>query len=437
MGFLKKGDKPTRAERKAQRKAEQAVIKAAELDARELAKEEKRAAKAARSRWGRKKRDAAGENEETHEPGEFGFSTPLPNFDLTPDHAHDQGRASDIGAFAPADVAPDNDRDEFLLEDRVTELSQGSHRADAPPLPGMGSLDPVEQQVVHQPDDEDEGPRRRRGFGLRKSKKKAEPDLVQEPSAPSSAGKGTQIRPVSLSQAPATVAPSPLGTQGSAQESFATLRRAVGDPNDVLVLDDPIVEPGNSATTAPPRNSVEPLRLDAQRSPALAGGFSENWLGLWVSEDGAAIFIEDDDGWFAVTVLPDPKTTCYAGPDYPEIQSYRMPASYSREELGEFDGERLSVITVPGLPEGHRSPMMHIYFLASIAAAQGGGNRFATPDDPTRRVFIVADLELGTVNPWSNDDDIEWIDPSVNYYKAPGKLDAYMMRRMSKDDPLN
>ena len=207
-------------------------------------------------------------------------------------------------------------------------------------------------------------------------------------------------------------------------------------PDEVLVLDDPIIEP--IASAKPLNKAVEALRPEAQAAQTGVEGFSENWVGLWLSEDGAAIHIEeDDDGWFAVTVLPDPTTTCYAGPEYPEIQSYRMPASYSREELGEFDGERLSVITVPGLPDGHRSPMMHIYFLTSIPAAQGGGNRFATPEDPTRRVFIAADLELGTVNPWSERDDIEWIDPSINYYKAPGKLDVYMKRRMSRDDPLN
>lgn len=463
MGFLNKGEKPTRAERRAQKKAEQAAIKAAEFDVRELAKEEKRAAKASKSRWGRKRRRSEDDSAELQEPDDFGLAPPQPHFDLTPDGAHNQGPASDIGAFAPADAAPALGRDEFLLEDRVTEVPHGRRASDhqpawADPLgahPGeaharVGHLAPVSPQPHPEPDDQDEEPRRRRGFGFRRLKKKAEPEPGADPQISPVHEQGTQIRPLPVSQGPAPAhaeTPPPLlqqpalaqeGAQGAAQESFATLRRSVAAPDEVLILDDPIVEPKPSAP--PVKKATEPLRPGAKVEAVQTGvdGFSDNWIGLWLSEDGAAIYIEEgDDGWFAVTVLPDPTTTCYAGPEYPEIQSYRMPASYSREELGEFDGERLSVITVPGLPDGHRSPMMYIYFLTSIPAAQGGGNRFATPGDPTRRVFIAADLELGTVNPWSDRDDIEWIDPSVHYYKAPGKLDAYMTRRMSRDDPLN
>lgn len=302
---------------------------------------------------------------------------------------------------------------------------------------------------------------------LIRRKAKAEP--APQPPAP----RGTEIRPVGASPEP--IEPLQAGarrsspsteTQDAVAQSFAALRSAVdgreqtpveplassnpesvlasieplvpgnggAEPDDVLILDNPV-------TNAPP--AAAPISKaaggPAQGHDAPAGlGFSENWVGLWVAEDGQAIFIEDDDdGWHAVTVLQDPTTKCFSGPDYPEIQTFRMPAIYAQEEIGDFEGERFSVITVPGLPEEHRSPVMFLYFLTSIPASQGGGNRFATPDDATNRVFLVADFELGSVNPWSDEDDIEWIDPSVNFYKAPGKLDAYMARRMSNEDPLN
>lgn len=487
MGLLNKGEKPTRAERKAQKKVEQAAIKEVEFDARELAKEEKRAARAAGSWWGRKKREASGDDDESRQSDDFDLTAPLPAFDHGSNTSRDfaESPAEGVGVFSPVDTAPDNGSDEFLLEDRATELHNPGRRASdrqfasperldvqpgntgISPPPEVGSLAPVSQRSAQSSDDLEEEPKQRRGFGLRRAKKKAEPEVPLDPVVSPAAlpavspgpEKGTQIRPVSPAHATAAIAPlhavraeavdpavqqQPLSAQGAAQESFAILRRAVSEPDDVLLLDDPVVEPVHLSSVSPTSaaahqtGKVEPLRLDREATPIEMDGFSDNWIGLWISEDGAAIFIEeDDDGWYAVTVMPDPKSMCYAGPEYPEIQSYRMPASYEREELGEFDGERLSVITVPGLPEGYRSPMMHIYFLTSIPAAQGGGNRFATPEDPTRRVFIAADLELGTVNPWSDQDDIAWIDPSVNYYKAPGKLDAYMIRRMSTDDPLN
>jgi hypothetical protein len=214
------------------------------------------------------------------------------------------------------------------------------------------------------------------------------------------------------------------------------VRNKSGEPKDVLELDDPITMA--PAPTSPiPTPLMEDLAEEGDEGTVHLG-ISENWLGLWVSEDGEAIFIEDeDDGWFAITVLQDPTTKCYYGPDYPEIQTFRMPGLYAQEEIGDFVGERFSVITVPGLPDDHRSPIMYLYFLASVPASEGGGNRFATSADTTNRIFLVADFELGTVNPWSDEDDIEWIDPSVNYYKAPGKLDAYMRRRMDSEDPLN
>jgi hypothetical protein len=408
MGILSRGDKPTRAERKAQKAADKAALKQEALDARELAREEKRAAKASRSFWGRKKRDDVVELDVSERASPFAATA--------------EGKVSDdpeAVSTVARDIAPE-EPDEFLLEDRVVDSASDD------PGPEEGPRLSTEQSHVISEPVSDEDPER--SYGLHILKRKTEPDLVGSviPQGSGAKSAGTQVRPMQASQ-----------------ESFAALRRAVCDPkpgpNDVLVLDDPVDE-ARSSDLGPSHShaEIEPLRLEDELIETVAEGFSENWIGLWISEDGAAIYIEEDeDDWFAVTVMPDPKSTCYSGPQYPEIQSHRMPASYSREELGEFDGERLSVITVPGLPGGHRSPMMYIYFLTAIPAAEGGGNRFATPQDTTRRVFIAADFELGTVNPWSEYDDIEWIDPSVNFYKAPGKLDAYMMRRMSTDDPLN
>lgn len=412
MGILSRGDKPTRAERKAQKAADKAALKQEALDARELAREEKRAAKASRSFWGRRRHEADDDEVVELEPSES--ASP---FAAVPEH-----RSSDEpeAANSVTQSAGPEEPDEFLLEDRAVDIA--SDGLD----PEQGPRRSVEHSHIISEPLSDEDPER--SFGMHILKNKTEPDLVGSvvPQGSKAKSAGTQVRPM---QAP--------------QESFAALRRAVTDPqsdtNDVLVLDDPVDE-ARSSDLGPSHShgAIEPLRLEDELVESEAEGFSENWIGLWISEDGAAIYIEEDeDGWFAVTVLPDPKNKCYSGPEFPEIQSYRMPASYSREELGEFDGERLSVITVPGLPDGHRSPMMYIYFLTAIPAAEGGGNRFATPDDTTRRVFIAADFELGTVNPWSEYDDIEWIDPSVNFYKAPGKLDTYMVRRMSTDDPLN
>lgn len=421
MSRLHQGHKPTRAERKAEKKAAKEAAKQAEFDIRELAKEEKRAAKAARSRWGRKRRDEEAEVDDV-EQGSVGFGHSEPPVE--------------IGGFVPGQSASRSEPDEFLLEASMQDVP-----ASPPRLQAESKQEPE--------------PQRRRSLGMRIRKKGAVAEVTPDVADHLSSDQGgTQIRPAREESAAFghshNTGPE---THNSPGENFANLRRVVagqgtqaprsasGDMDNVLVLDDPLVEPDPSGQRAasPNENSIEPLRLEPEnRLIQPVSGMSENWLGLWVSEDGKAIFLEEDgDGWFAVTVLPDPKSTCYSGPDYPEIQSYRMPASWSREELGEFDGERLSVITVPGLPDTHQSPMMYIYFLTSISASEGGGSRFAMPDDPTRRVFIAADLELGTVNPWSDRDDIEWIDPSVNYYKAPGKLDAYMMRRMEKDDPLN
>lgn len=449
MGRWNQGNKPTRAERKAEKTAAKEAAKEAKFEERELAKEEKRAAKAARSRWGRKRRDAEAEADEFG-PGPVGF-----------DHSD---RAAEFGAYDPAG-SPEDNPDELLLEENMREVPASPQRlTDRPPFgnpPQQMTREPGDilsgMRAVPEPEPEPE-PQRRRSLGMRIMRKGAKtevspvsrPDPRSNALDPRSSEQGTQIRSLHGGD----VSTGPDSTRAP-EDSFANLRRVVDSPgagasqsaparnelDNVFVLDDPLVESGAASGQTIPEGErhVEPLRLEPEnRLTPPASGLSENWLGLWVSEDGAAIFIEEDgDGWFAVTVLPDPTTTCYSGADYPEIQSYRMPASYAREELGEFDGERLSVITVPGLPDTHRSPMMYIYFLTSIPAAQGGGSRFATLDDPTRRVFIAADFEPGTVNPWSDNDDIEWIDPSVNYYKAPGKLDAYMMRRMAKDDPLN
>ncbi len=462
MGRWNQGNKPTRAERKAEKAAAKEAAKEAKLEERELVKEEKRAAKAARSRWGRKRRDVEADAGEFG-PGPVGF-----------DHSDP---AAEFGAYDFAEP-PDNNPDELLLDENMREIPTSPQPVSAPrpTMRGPGVARPPLgnplQQVTREPDDILSGmratpelepepePQRRRSLGMRIMRKGARteaspisrPDPRSDALDPRSNEQGTQIRPLHGDDVS-------IGSDSTRppEDSFANLRRVVDsqdvgasqptqipdrmDSDNVFVLDDPLVEPGAAGGQTVPAGErhVEPLRLEPEnRLAPPASGLSENWLGLWVSEEGAAIFIEEDgDGWFAVTVLPDPTTTCYAGPDYPEIQSYRMPASYAREELGEFDGERLSVITVPGLPDTHRSPMMYIYFLTSIPAAQGGGSRFATLDDPTRRVFIAADFEPGTVNPWSENDDIEWVDPSVNYYKAPGKLDAYMMRRMAKDDPLN
>ncbi len=450
MGRLNKGSKPTRAERKAEKKAAKVAAKDAEFDARELAKEEKRAEKAARSRRGRKRKNAAAEMDDL-QPDPRGFEDDEPS--------------AGFGAFTLSEPARDNEHNQTSdYQPAMRAPREARPLGGSQPLPDDLNPLPMDRQplALHQiaqgpdtmaPQAEaiPEPEPRRRSLGMRifgkKTASESVPESRPDPALTPMGKQGTQIRPAQASNPasgrgqmnadPVPLAPA-AGPQLSPADNFATLRRAAGggqatriDLDNVLVLDDPVVEPGGAAMAAVSRAEHQP-------SAAHDTGFSENWLGLWVSEDGEAIFIEEDgDGWFAVTVLPDPTTTCHSGPDYPEIQSSRMPASWSKEAVGEFDGERLSVITVPGLPDTHRSPMMYIYFLTSIPAVEGSGNRFATPDDPTRRVFIAADFEPGTVNPWSDRDDIEWIDPSVNFYKAPGKLDAYMMRRMAKDDPLN
>lgn len=478
MGRLDKGSKPTRAERKAEKKAARAAAKEAEFDAREMAKEEKRAAKASRPRWGRRK--AAAELDELDQ-GASGFEYNEPSRGFGAFTPSGRGRSDELDR-----TFPEADRDYTSVSPALAPDYQPATRAprEARPLggsrpqPAHPGISPMDQQptpfyqdagrpetVAPWAEDAPDPEPQRRSMARRIFGKKAARDSTgtsrSDPALSPVSQQGTQIRSIEANASPASLSP-PAGSQMSPADSFAALRHAASGPgvqggqaarldlDNVLVLDDPVVEPGGSGSAPLSSSSdhhVAPQdvasmaavsRVEHQRSTPPSSGFSENWLGLWVSEDGEAVFIEEDgDGWFAVTVLPDPTTTCYSGPDYPEIQSYRMPASWSQESVGEFDGERLAVITVPGLPDTHRSPMMYIYFLTSIPVADGGGSRFATPDDPTRRVFIAADFEPGSVNPWSDRDDIEWIDPSVHYYKAPGKLDAYMMRRMAKDDPLN
>lgn len=541
MGKFKSA-KPTRAEIKAQKKAAKEAARQAERDSRELAKEEKRAAKQSRSMFGfgRKKEEAPSEEADTDFDFGDAFAAKLA------DRSTDDKMASDVFA-APtkadrdsrAESGDDTKRpaqDDIIIDEDIRIIPANSRKAQELRAQPVSSPSPVARNIqptatpsalrAGTPDQPRESKLMTFDFGTaegramaRKALEEAEAAAVREAEMAAAAAaqareeeqrqilerqaqerqaqerqvqerqaqerqtKERQIMEAATQQSAGTLIrrkadephPAPRSetavepltargprppapdakqqeTQRAVADSFAALRSAVDrnddrgaiEPlrptgqaaasDDVLLLDDPITNAPRATDPIP----VAPEAFGAAEPEQAVRGFSENWVGLWVAEDGQAIFIEDDDdGWHAVTVLQDPTTKCFYGPDYPEIQTFRMPAVYAHEKIGDFEGERFSVITVPGLPDEHRSPIMYLYFLTSVPASQGGGNRFATPDDPTNRVFLVADFELGSVNPWSEDEDIDWIDPSVNFYKAPGKLDAYMSRRMANEDPLN
>lgn len=173
----------------------------------------------------------------------------------------------------------------------------------------------------------------------------------------------------------------------------------------------------------------EPSRLRMQ--------MDESWLGLWVAEDGRAIVIEEGDpGDYFVSAMPDPMSKCYTGPDYPEIETWRMPAEFVREPIGEIEGDRVVINTVPGLPEEHKAPSVYLYFLTEDEEEEGE-NRFAQRGDRLRSVFMVSDSTAGTVNPWGDGDEVLWLGEPASFYKAPEKLDLYIDKRLRKGDPSN
>jgi len=188
----------------------------------------------------------------------------------------------------------------------------------------------------------------------------------------------------------------------------------------------------------PTRPQPVPLADDTLGMDFMKLRLPNAWLGLWVSEDGRSLYIEsDDNGGYSVTAMPDPMSKCYFGPDYPEIETWRMPANFVRESIGELDGERLTINSVPGLPAEHRAPFVHLYFLTNVVGDEGGGTRFADAADILTKVYLVTESEAGTVNPWGEDDEILWLGSPANFYKAPAKLDTYLARRMLSEDPSN
>ncbi|TNE38641.1 MAG: hypothetical protein EP347_05695 [Alphaproteobacteria bacterium] len=188
-------------------------------------------------------------------------------------------------------------------------------------------------------------------------------------------------------------------------------------------------EPSAPAAMAAPELSKASGRLRMQ--------MDESWLGLWVAEDGRAIVIEEGDpGDYFVSAMPDPMSKCYTGPDYPEIETWRMPAEYVREPVGEIEGDRVVINTVPGLPEEHEAPTVFLYFLTADEEEEGE-NRFAQRGDRLRAIFMVSDSAAGTVNPWGDGDDVLWLGEPASFYKAPEKLDLYIDKRLRKGDPSN
>lgn len=192
----------------------------------------------------------------------------------------------------------------------------------------------------------------------------------------------------------------------------------------------------------PEVEKTEPVQEEHRPEPAAAAGrlrmqMDESWLGLWVAEDGRAIVIEEGDpGDYFVSAMPDPMSKCYTGPDYPEIETWRMPAEFVREPIGEIEGDRIVINTVPGLPEEHVAPTVYLYFLTSDEEEEGE-NRFAQRGDRIRSIFMVTDSTAGTVNPWGEGEDVLWLGDPASFYKAPEKLDLYIDKRLRKSDPSN
>lgn len=176
---------------------------------------------------------------------------------------------------------------------------------------------------------------------------------------------------------------------------------------------------------APPRKDRLRLRLP------------KAWSGSWVSEAGETIHIETlPDGTCEVTSLPDPMSYCHESREFPGIQAWRMPANFQREPIEGMIGERMAIDTVPGLDAGHKGPTVYLYFLASESDNGDGGSRFAEPGDKLSNVYMVMSAEEGTANPWGAGDQVDWMDPSTMFYKAPKKIDDFVSNRMASEEPL-
>jgi hypothetical protein len=209
-------------------------------------------------------------------------------------------------------------------------------------------------------------------------------------------------------------------SEGAVDESFGfdlQQRDEIGERDGQAVVDPTIAR-------APPQSARVQL--------------TDDWLGLWVSEDGRSIYIEEVEiGNYQVTALPDPMSKCYFGPDFPEIETWQMPAQFVREKIGDVMGERLKIDTVPGLPDGHYGPTVNLYFLAEADGGDAGETRFAEDADTIRSIFMVCDSDPGSVNPWGSADQIEWLGDAASFYKAPEKLEHYLANRMVKEEPHN
>lgn len=209
----------------------------------------------------------------------------------------------------------------------------------------------------------------------------------------------------------------------------------LGEP---VELSDPINVDENPMELSDPAQAIEkevpPTNIPVE---SMHLRLPNHWLGLWVSEDGRSFFLEDAGrGSYLVTALPDPMSNCHFGPDFPELETWRMPSAFVREPVGDIVADRLSIETVPGLPPEFLSPLVFLYFLVDVGDDENEGNRFAEPEDRVEDIYIATDFDPGTANPWG-DGEIPWLGGSGTYYKAPDKLDDYVLRRMENQEPRN
>lgn len=242
----------------------------------------------------------------------------------------------------------------------------------------------------------------------------------------------------------AEIAQDPVSSSGGLFGKMKSAKPDDGEDGDAIEIgEDNIVQLGSASApeldvAEDPQDIEESYEPRPSVSPdAIQVRLDDAWLGLWIAEDGRAIIVEEGDpGDYFITAMPDPMSKCYTGPDYPEIETWRMPAHFLREQIGEIEGDRLVVNSVPGLPAEHQAPTVFLYFLVPDRE-QEGENRFAQRGEGVGSVFLVTDSEPGTVNPWGDGDNIIWLGEPGSFYKAPEKLDIYIDKRLRKSDPSN
>ncbi len=210
------------------------------------------------------------------------------------------------------------------------------------------------------------------------------------------------------------------------------------EPMAPVELNEPVDVDANPMELTDPAQAIEkqvpPTNIPVE---SLHLRVPTHWLGLWVSEDGRSFYLEDAGrGSYLATALPDPMSNCHFGPDFPELETWRMPSAFVREPVGDIVADRLSIETVPGLPPEFLSPLVFLYFLVDVGDDENEGNRFAEPEDGVEDIYIATDFDPGTANPWG-DGEIPWLGGSGTYYKAPEKLDDYVLRRMENQEPRN